>query len=309
MTRVLLVDDHEQWRRHIAALLQAHPDWQVVGEAGDGLEALQQAERLGPDLVLLDVGLPSLNGIEVARRLRRFDPRCRILFLSEQSSWDIVDAALAAGGEGFVLKSHAGRELLPAMQAVANGNPFVSAHLQPRAAGLHEAAFYSDDATLLDDFGRFAESRLKAGRVLIVVSDAARRHQLDRVIGQRGLDVGRLVREARYYWIDVADALSNILVDDWPDHARLQALIVPFLSADGPGAAPPRLAAWGECAPALWRSGKVDAAIRLEQMWDAAARAYGIDIMCAYAQHGSPSGHRRAAHDAICRVHASVHIR
>lgn len=309
MKRVLLVDDHDQWRRHVADLLETNPGWRIVGEACDGLDALQQIETGCPDLVLLDVGLPKLNGIEVARRLRRLAPSCRILFLTEQSTWDIVDAALGAGGDGYVLKSEAGRELLPAMEAVAGGGQFVGTRLEPRAAGLHEAGFYSDDALLLDDFGQFAESRLKAGRILICVSAAARRHQLEQALGERGLDIDRLVREARYLWFDLADALSTLLVDGWPDETRLEAFLVPLLRVDKPAAERPRLAAWGECAPELWRSGKVDAALRLEQLWDAAARVHGIDVMCAYARHGSPSNDRRAAHDAICSAHSSVHTR
>jgi len=228
--------------------------------------------------------------------------------VSEQATWDIVEAALAAGGHGYVLKSHAGRELLTAMAAIAEGRPFVSPSLDPPATPVHEAGFYSDDAPLFDDFGRFAESRLKAGRVLIVVSDAARKRQLEEVIAARGFDRARLAREARYIWVDVADALSAILVNGWPDAARLEAFIVPLLRVDQPAAERPRLAAWGECAPELWRSGKLDAAIRLEQLWDAATREHGIDIMCAYARHDS-SGDRCVAHDAICSLHSSVQAR
>ena len=127
--RVLVVDDYEPWRRHIESALQASPRWQVVGEAADGLDAVEKAHALRPDLILLDVGLPSLNGIEAARRILAHDPDRRILFLSENQSWDIVEAALRVGGRGYVLKSDAGSELLSAMEAIVEGQQFVSRSL------------------------------------------------------------------------------------------------------------------------------------------------------------------------------------
>jgi len=93
-------------------------DVQIVGEVSDGLEAVQKAEELQPDLVLLDVGLPSLNGLEVARRIRDLSTDCKILFLSQETSFDFVREALAAGACRYVFKTDAGLELLPAIDAV-----------------------------------------------------------------------------------------------------------------------------------------------------------------------------------------------
>jgi DNA-binding NarL/FixJ family response regulator len=98
---------------------------QIVDEVSDGLKAIQQAERLHPDLILLDIGLPTVNGIEAARRIHESIPECKILFLSQESSADVVQAALELG-LGYVLKSHAGSDLLPAVEAVRVGRQFVS---------------------------------------------------------------------------------------------------------------------------------------------------------------------------------------
>jgi DNA-binding NarL/FixJ family response regulator len=92
----------------------------------DGLEAVQKAEELKPDLIVLDIGLPTLNGIEVARQIRRLVPDSKILFLSQESSADVVREALSLGALGYVVKAHAGTELLAAVQAVLQGNQFVS---------------------------------------------------------------------------------------------------------------------------------------------------------------------------------------
>ncbi|MEY2414597.1 MAG: two-component system, NarL family, nitrate/nitrite response regulator NarL [Acidobacteriaceae bacterium] len=101
----------------------------MIGEASDGVEALQKAEALKPDLILLDVGLPKLDGIEAARQIRRVVPESKIVFLTENYSPDVVAEALSTGAGGYVVKSDAGRELLAAVEVVIRDNRFVSARL------------------------------------------------------------------------------------------------------------------------------------------------------------------------------------
>ena len=88
--RILVADDYGDWRRQVRLLLRVHPEWQVICEVSDGLEAVQKSEELGPDLILLDIGLPGLNGIEAARRIRQPSPNSRIVFLSADNSLDVV---------------------------------------------------------------------------------------------------------------------------------------------------------------------------------------------------------------------------
>src|SRR5215468_1678785 len=116
--RVLVVDDYEPWRRFSLTTLQKRPELKVISEASDGLEAVQQAQKLQPDLILLDIGLPSLNGIEAARRIREVSPSSKILFVSENRSRDIAEEALRTGANGYVVKSDAANELLPAVDTV-----------------------------------------------------------------------------------------------------------------------------------------------------------------------------------------------
>ena len=132
-TRVLLVDDFEPWRRFVATALEKHPEFEVVGEGADGWEALEKAQALEPDLVLLDIGLPKLNGILAARKISERVPRAKILFLSENDSWDIAEEALRTGALGYVVKSDAGGELLPAIEAVLQNELFVSSRLSADA--------------------------------------------------------------------------------------------------------------------------------------------------------------------------------
>jgi len=130
--RVLLVDDYEPWRRFAASTVQKKLEFQIVGEAADGVLAVQQAQKLQPDLILLDIGLPTMNGVEAARRIREVSPTSNIIFVSENRSPDIVEAALSAGGCGYVVKSDAGSELLPAVEAVLQGKQFLSTSLVAR---------------------------------------------------------------------------------------------------------------------------------------------------------------------------------
>jgi len=122
--RVLIVDDHEAFRRFTCSMLGEIAELQIVGEAADGLEAVHKAEELRPDLIVLDIGLPQLNGMEAARRIRKLSPNSKILMMSQESSADVVQTALREGAKGYVVKMDAGSELLRAVNAVIRGEPF-----------------------------------------------------------------------------------------------------------------------------------------------------------------------------------------
>ena len=126
--RILIVDDFQSWRRLVSAMLQDNPEFQIVGEASDGLEAIQKSEELQPDLILLDIGLPKLNGLEAARRMCAVAPGSKILFVSENQCPTLAREALGTSrcARGYVVKSDGASELLPAMEAVMQGKQFVS---------------------------------------------------------------------------------------------------------------------------------------------------------------------------------------
>jgi DNA-binding NarL/FixJ family response regulator len=121
-----VVDDFEPWRRFACLTLRKKPGLQVVSEASNGLEAFQKAVELEPDLILLGIGLPSRNGIEAARRIREIVPEAKIIFLSEESSVDVVQEAMSIGASGYVFKTMAASELLTAVETVLSGLKFVS---------------------------------------------------------------------------------------------------------------------------------------------------------------------------------------
>ena len=130
LVRVLVVEDYLPFRRIICSMLTQRLELRIVGEVSDGIEAVEKAEELCPDLILLDVGLPSLNGIEVARRIRKVSPKSKIIFVSQESSADVVREALRLGALGYITKINAVQELFAAVEAVCQHRRFVSAGLK-----------------------------------------------------------------------------------------------------------------------------------------------------------------------------------
>ena len=127
--RILLVDDVESWRLAVSSMLRAEPSFEVVLETSDGLKAVQAAEKFQPAVVLLDIGLPGLNGIGAGGWIRRVAPFAKIVFVTMERDPDIVAAAWRSGAWGYVLKSDAARELVAAIQSVVRGEKFLSRSL------------------------------------------------------------------------------------------------------------------------------------------------------------------------------------
>lgn len=316
---VLIVDDYEPWRRHVASTLRSSSRWRLIGEAADGAEAIEKALAHRPDVILLDVGLPRLNGIEAARRILTHDANLRIIFVSEHHSLGIVETALCTGARGYVCKSDAGRELPLAMDAIADGRRFVGARhggrvlarkpLDGATGRRHEVAFYADEARLLDDWALRAEAAVHAGDGFIVVASDSCREKLRDILRARGMDVDRAVRNGTYVALDVSESLSRMMVDGLPDEARFWKATFPLLLATANATMRRRMIACGECAPALCALGQPDAAIRLEQLWDDAARTFDLDIFCGYPSNLTVQSDGNDVFERLCAVHTAVDSR
>ena len=124
--RILLVDDHPIVRQGLKTLLEGHSDWEVIGEASDGAEAVEKAKNLTPDVMVLDVTMPRMNGLEACRVLRRQAPGLEILFVTQHDSPQMMREALEAGARGYVVKSNAARDLLAAVEAVSQHRVFTA---------------------------------------------------------------------------------------------------------------------------------------------------------------------------------------
>jgi len=119
--RILVADDHEIVRRGLCALLRNQPDWEVCGEAGDGREAVEKVLTLKPEVVILDIGMPNLNGLEATRQILKANPHVKVLILTLHDSNQVVQEVLDAGARGFLLKSDAARDLVAAVEALRGG--------------------------------------------------------------------------------------------------------------------------------------------------------------------------------------------
>jgi len=148
LVRILVVDDHEPFRQFLHLKLQQRPELQIVGEASDGLEGVQKAKDLQPDLILLDIGLPRLNGIEAAHRIMNFFPNANILFISQVNDAAVIAAAIGNGAKGFVRKLNVNRELLPAIEAVLRGEHITSTGVTQRESASSVLSSAGGDNTI-----------------------------------------------------------------------------------------------------------------------------------------------------------------
>src|SRR5712664_47545 len=316
--RILIADDYEGWRRQVRLLFEERPKWQVVAEALDGSEAVQKAEELKPDLILLDIGLPKLNGIEAALRIRQLSASSKIIFLSLQTSLDVVHAALSTGARGYVCKTDAQSELLPAIGAVCRGTQFVSSSIEgyeftdtsgKKAPHRHEVLFYSNDTVLLDGFTRFIAAALKAGNAAIVLATKSHRNSLLQRLKAQGVDTDGALQQGTYVPLDAADALSKVMVEGLPDPVRYFGGIGGLIEAAAKAARSeqPRVVVCGEGVALLHAEGKADAAIWIERGCNDLAKTHEVDILCAYplsSFHGEEDEHD---FQNICAEHSAVY--
>jgi len=340
LIRVLVVDDYEPFRRIVCSTLGQMQDLQVIGEASDGLEAVRKAEELAPDLIVLDIGLPTLSGIEVARRIRKLCPECKILFMSQGSSADVAQAAFDLGAMGYVVKAHAGSELKAAVEAVCQGEHFVSKGLsrhswtshtgaqalaplfhqevrpslrpdQAKITHSHELQFYSDDAAFLLGLACFIEAALNAGNPVLVVATESHREGLLQALLARGVDSGAAMEQGLYLSLDVHHALSTFMVNDLPDSVRFLKIFGDLLYSTAKAAKTKeaRVAACGEFAPTLWGQGKTEAAIQVEHLTEEVARTCNVDILCGYVLTDLQREQQRPILERLCAEHTAVCVR
>ena len=207
--KILVVEDFDLFRRFICSKLESRTEFHIT-QASDGLEAVQKAEELQPDLVLLDIGLPNLDGIQVARRVRKVAPLAKILFLSMHSDSEVMREALGLGA-GYIHKPRAERDLLPAIDAAVAGEQFVSIELghgsstERELTCRHEIIFSSDDEILQDSLASFLATALKKGDAAIVWATEPHRDNLRQRLQGQGVDVDAAIQAGTYIAADAAE--------------------------------------------------------------------------------------------------------
>jgi DNA-binding NarL/FixJ family response regulator len=331
--RILVVEDFEPFRRRICSILSKRPDLQVIAEVSDGLEAVRKAEELQPDLIILDIGLPTLNGIEAARRIRKLSPESKILFLSHESSPEVAQEALRLGALGYVVKVQAGGELLIAIDTVRQGRQFIGAGLPGGFAGTapaplvdcqgrkeaallleprpnvishpHEVQFYLGEMSLLESCTLFVATALKAGDTVVVVATESHRKSLFQRLPAHGLDSAVIIEEQRYISLDAAEILSTFMEAAGPSRERFLRRVGSVIRSAEAAAATrhKRVVVFGEMVMILCAEGKVEAALKLERLWNELAQTSCFSLRCAYPMTDELKGQPYAM---ICAEHSAV---
>jgi two-component system response regulator EvgA len=299
---ILVVEDFDKFRQFVVSTLREKTEC-LVTQSSDGLEAIQKAEEQKPDLVLLDIGLPTLNGISVAKLLRRLTFPPKIVFVSQESSPEIVREALNLGALGYVHKLRARTDLLPAIEAALEGRRFLSSGLeigegtdaQPR----HEILFCSDAAALLCAFADFVGKALRSGNPVLVRATKSSEDSFYQELKARGVEIDAAIQRGTYAFLHI---------DAPPDRTQTRdALRRLTAAASRAGKEHPRVAFWGERPGRMWADGKTDEAIQIEKFANELAKHHDVDILCPYP---SPRGEEdHSAFKRICAEHSVVAYR
>jgi DNA-binding NarL/FixJ family response regulator len=303
--RILVVEDYEPFRRLACLELQQRAEFQVIGEASDGLEAVEKVQELKPDLVLLDIGLPKLNGLEAAKQIRKVYPHARLLFVSQESSSELIGEAFRLGARGYVHKQRAQIDLFPAIEATLAGRTFISDGLKlPESAHeegpfCHEMLFCRNEESLLNSLSTFFTAALNAGNGAIGFVSQSHWESLLHRLSAQGVDIDPVLRRG---------TLISLNADEAPDPVRFFEVIKgASQAARNAGKDHPRIAFWGERAGCLWAEGKTEEAIRLERFGTDLAKGNSLDMLCVYPVYdGHVDDH---ALKGICAEHTAVYYK
>jgi DNA-binding NarL/FixJ family response regulator len=306
---VLIAEDHGLWREFIYSTLQQHSDEWNIHKVTDGPDAIQQARELQPGLIVLDIGLPTLSGIEAARRIRKVSPDSKILFVSQETSPALVREALGIG-DGYVAKMDAGHELLTAVAAILRGEQFVGERFAdhdfackktPATRQEHVVYFYPDDDHLLNCLAELFRRALGAGDSIIAVTTREHRLGLVERLTAQGIDVSNAIEERRITLCDTSEELSRFMDADGPNKKLLEFQFEDMIR-EKIASPTNRVVLFGEMVAVLWAQKKYHAAIQLEQLWNELTQIYPFYLCCAYPAREfaeNSDGHRAA----ICAEH------
>jgi CheY-like chemotaxis protein len=314
-SRTLLVEDFEPFRKLVRLALERRAGIQIVGEAVDGTEAVQKAQELQPDLILLDIGLPKLNGMAAASQIHTLVPNAKLLFISLESSDTTVREAFRSGAHGYIHKMRTQLDIIPAIEAVLAGKRFVSCdldyHDDEKAPCRHEICFYSDDDAFVEVAARYVGSALKANGAAIVFGTESHRESLLRRLKEEKFDIDDAIRERAYIALDVIETFSETIVNGILDNAQAAEILnglVQF-SIKARKSEQARIAMVSEWSARLCADSNVDAAIHVESRGNSVIQALPLDILCAYPLTTLHRSDDENVFKTICAAHTAVYSR
>ena len=313
--KVLVAEDFDGFRAFVCDQFRQHDGFDVTAVA-DGIAAVDAARTMRPDLALLDIGLPGIDGLAAAARIRTESPGTAIVFLTQESSPDVVDAALRLGAHGYVVKTRAQRWMMPTVEAIlartaAAGEGLQDGRRGTRPAHAHRAQFFADRPGLVNAAGQSVRSAIDAGDAAIVVLGRPDLATLQEQVSRREPSVAAAIQRGTFLALDSADVLAGIGAGsdaDWATfHTAFREMIAKMGAATG--RPQPRVVVFGEIASLAFTAGHFGAVLRLEQIGHelvADAALPGVDLTCAYALSPATAA---APFTQICAAHAAVAVR
>jgi CheY-like chemotaxis protein len=312
--RILIVDDHEAVRRGIDSLLSAHAEWVVCGEATDGLEAVEEARRLRPDVILMDISMPRMDGVQATKIIRQEVPEADVILISQNDPSVVCRQAKEADAGAFVPKADLSQDLVSTIEQLVDirerggvaqrlpyslENPDVrgkigvhmnrDVHNEPWCGLLAEAAprdhivqLYQDEKFLSRAVCRFAVSAINHGEGVILVPTSAHWDALRPRLEAEGVDVNAVQASGQLTVIDADQTLPNFMRDAMPDGPLFLGLAGETIARARGGDRFTKVRWWGEMVNVLWERGDVAASMGLEDLFHKVAHDQDIAIFCSF---------------------------
>jgi DNA-binding NarL/FixJ family response regulator len=307
--RVLLADDHplvlEATRRLLA------PSFDVVAAVSDGRQALDAASLLDPDVVVLDVTMPNLDGFQTARALKRSGSRAPIVMLTIHQSDGLVSAAIESGVQSYVMKSRMQSDLAHAIDHAVAGRLFVPSLTSLLAIapspgpGRHAVQFGKERRGFLDDLSGMLAAAIRRGDLVAIIATEATRDAVTERLLASGCDLAAAADRGTYMSLDAMVAVSQIMVGGRLDATRVAAIVDDF-ERSRLAASASNVTVVGEMAPLLCRDGHAKAALQLERTWDDLTRNLPFLTVCFYALEYFSEGSFPELFPGICAPHSAV---
>jgi DNA-binding NarL/FixJ family response regulator len=338
--RILVLQDFAQFQQLVAPILQQKNSWQVVGIAVEAADAVRLAQQLQPDLILLDLDLPRMNGIDAARQIRRLVPECKLVLLSHEASAGVVRQAFRLGASSYVIKKHASYALITAVEEALMDRQFASARVAAdhnlsenadappdfgfgevsdvlrfpslRNAAIapnHEIQFYSDQNILLNRVVPFILAALKAGNSAIVCASESVRGDLFRAVQAREAEIDNLIQRGSYLALDTQETVSEFMLRNSPNATKFVELMggVATAAADAATSQRSRVALYQECSHLLWAQGLEGATLEVERLFNWLAYEYDLNVVCGYSIAYFDTEQDIHLIQRLCAQHSAVH--
>ncbi len=339
-SRVLLVEDFHTFRRAIRTMLESFPEFQVVGEAADGDEAIQLAAKLLPDVILLDINLPKLNGLQALPHIQNLSPWSKIVLLTQEPSPEVAEEALRLGAHGYVVKVDAGSELLSALEAVIRDELYLSRQLSTQLHGewvdrlgkklhnarksaqlvsggshemhsrcTHEAEYYQNDRDFQASLLACVSTALNGGDAAIVLITGQHQQALSRGLQAMGVATEEVLRSGRLQLVDADTIISGYMGDELPDETRSRAEVRQLVESSEKARVGEhsRVCVFGECASLLYAKGKGKVVLQLERIWGDMSKTHRMYLRCWYQVSQRQFQSDSHFFQEVAEIHTAIH--